>query len=442
MKIQVARLVKLFPFHRAPRPYQVSLETGFLPTKTPLDRLSSVKHAPWENIFDQLPSLISASQVRASIIALPVLNCDELATVEEYRRAYAILSLLTNAYIWNGPSPSDYLPPCIVVPLLEVANVLHTKPLVTYAAIVLWNFRIRFHTPSTHNVEALGTFTGSEDESWFVAIMVAIETQGGKCIALLLKIISAKELKDDESLFDYLEKLHQRLQQIQKTLLRLYERCSPDVLYHRIRPYHAGFGGTSNKELPKRVRYVKDFSELGSTPCRQFIGGSGAQSTLLQCFDIILGVQHVGLLSDTAGTITRSLVGKGLPSDSNGDIGFQSRMREYMPGPHKQFLKKLSEYPSVRGYLQTRPANPSSTAAFSRTIASVCASRSAHIQIATRYIIIPARSEERAKVQRNGISNAQEKAGYGQETIMGTGGTSTLPLLRRMRDETSGVGTR
>ena len=72
-------------------------------------------------------------------------------------------------------------------------------------------------------------------------------------------------------------------------LTRMYERCAPEVFYHRIRPFLAGSKNMANAGLPNGIFYDEGD---GKGQWRQYNGGSNAQSSLIQFLDIVLGVEH------------------------------------------------------------------------------------------------------------------------------------------------------
>jgi Indoleamine 2,3-dioxygenase len=61
------------------------------------------------------------------------------------------------------------------------------------------------------------------------------------------------------------------------------------VFYHQIRPLLAGSKNMAAAGLPNGVFY--ELGE-GQGEWRQYSGGSNAQSSLVQLFDIALGIQH------------------------------------------------------------------------------------------------------------------------------------------------------
>src|SRR5205823_4702295 len=81
----------------------------------------------------------------------------------------------------------------------------------------------------------------------------------------------------------------ERLDELGSILQRMYENCDPHVFYHRVRPFLAGSKNMADAGLPNGVIYEDG---TGNEVYRQFSGGSNAQSSLIQFFDIVLGVEH------------------------------------------------------------------------------------------------------------------------------------------------------
>ncbi|AEO69699.1 uncharacterized protein THITE_2120385 [Thermothielavioides terrestris NRRL 8126] len=202
-------------------PLPVSLEdhavtsNGFLPDGPPLERLPNSYYSPWESLMDSLPRSLAEHTLRAQVDRLPILSTDHLATEPEWRRACVILGFLTHAYIWGGDSAAEVcqtttypinrvrrrlpvtklnfpdflllrqiLPPQLTVPFLAVSSHLGIPPIATYASLNLWNFRTTAAAggpdlTDPDALQALHTFTGTPDESWFYIVSVAMEAQGG-----------------------------------------------------------------------------------------------------------------------------------------------------------------------------------------------------------------------------------------------------------------------
>jgi indoleamine 2,3-dioxygenase len=88
----------------------------------------------------------------------------------------------------------------------------------------------------------------------------------------------------------------------------MYEKCSPPIFYHQIRPFLAGSKNMAAAGLPDGVFYD---TGNGNGKWRQHSGGSNAQSSLIQFFDIVLGIEHrsTGERSSNAGTQTKDRLG-------------------------------------------------------------------------------------------------------------------------------------
>lgn len=87
--------------------YGISARNGFLPDAAPLSRLPDPYYAPWEELIQNLPDLLSTSQLKSKVDCLPVLDVTRLELDAEWQRAYVILGFLTHAYIWGGEQPSE-----------------------------------------------------------------------------------------------------------------------------------------------------------------------------------------------------------------------------------------------------------------------------------------------------------------------------------------------
>lgn len=111
--------VETLPSAAALPSYGIS-KNGFLPASTPLTRLPNVYYQPWESIIEVLPALIETRQIRHRVDELPILDTEHLETEAEWQRAYSMLAVITQGYVWQGPEPSEVSSntPSRVYPLL------------------------------------------------------------------------------------------------------------------------------------------------------------------------------------------------------------------------------------------------------------------------------------------------------------------------------------
>ncbi|KAI1331623.1 indoleamine 2,3-dioxygenase [Xylariaceae sp. FL0255] len=419
--------------------YGISPTHGFLPDVLPLTRLPDPFYNKWEAIASNLQNLILSKRLRGVIDRLPIFDTGGLVYDAEWRRAYMLLTFFAHGYIWGGDTPCDVVPQSISVPLLDICNHLEVPPVSTYAASVLWNFKPLFIDEGIDNLDNLATlvtFTGSLDESWFYLVSVAIEARGGPIITLMLTAIAAAREGDSATVTRCLRAFAERLDDLGELLRRMHEKCDPSYFYSRIRTFLAGSKNMAEAGLPHGVIY-DDGS--GSSDYVQYSGPSNAQSSLIQFFDIILGIEHrpTGEKANPASETDRE--GRSSGSGHN----FIREMRRYMPGPHARFLQDVGAVANIREFVEERrDSDKALSIAYDACLAMLRAFRDIHIAIVTRYIVVPsrenrARSRSRSPVavrQRQNLATASRHANH--KKVKGTGGTALIPFLKQARDET------
>ena len=284
----------------------------------------------------------------------------------------------------------------------------------------LWNYRPIFPdepADTLDNLACLQTFTGSLDEQWFYLVSVAIEARGADAIPLMLQAITAARQGDSLTVTALLQRLAQTIDETTSLLQRMYDNCDPYVFYNRIRPYLAGSKNMSDAGLPNGLLY-----DDGHNPeYRQYGGGSNAQSSLIQFYDIVLGVEH-----RPTGTGRED---KDKP-DSKSRNNFIHEMRTYMPGPHRRFLEDIESVANIRTFVEARRSNSTLCIAYDACLAMLRVLRDKHIAMVSRYIIIPSRAKP--TTGRTNLATATSE----KKKMRGTGGTALIPFLKQARDET------
>lgn len=416
--------------------FDISPENGFLPTEPPLTHLGNNYYQPWENLISELPSLISTRQVRAKVSDLPVLATTNLTSEAQWQRAYMILGFLTHAYIWSGTLPSQTLPPQISIPFLAVADHFDLPTTASYSATNLWNYAPLspgLDLCQPENLRCLVTFTGTKDEEWFYLISVAMEARGGRIMKEMLAALDAARRHKADVVAAALTDFAETIKELGVLLARMYKHCDPYVFYYDIRPMLAGSKNMAHAGLPKGVWY--DEGE-GNGQWREYSGGSNAQSSLLQFFDTVLGVEH-------------KATGE---TDSKKKQGFLQEMRRYMPSDHAAFLAQLMTEPSLRDFVIKQPVESPVTTAYNAAVAQFGLFRDIHIQIVTRYIILPSKNPRKelsadagvnlatASLVKTSVSVEESSTKDGGGITLefhGTGGTALIPFLKQTRDETN-----
>jgi len=286
------------------------------------------------------------------------------------------------------------------------------------------------------NLSTLSTFTGSLDESWFYLVSLAIEARAGPIIPMMMDAIAAARHNDSRVVTECLQSFAERLDELGSLLQRMYESCDPHVFYHHIRPFLAGSKNMGDAGLPNGVIFDNGSGRL---PYVQYSGGSNAQSSVIQFFDLVLGVEHRPTgkkrsdSSDPEGAVP--------PPSHN----FIKDMRTYMPGPHRRFLEHVASVANIRDYVASHRSNRALCTAFDACLAMLRAFRDKHIQMVSRYIILKSResrshsrsiSPKQAAPQRLNIATNMHRGDDGGRKLRGTGGTALIPFLKQARDET------
>ncbi|KAF2838398.1 indoleamine 2,3-dioxygenase subfamily [Patellaria atrata CBS 101060] len=425
--------------------YGVSPVFGFLPSELPLEILPDLYYSPWEAVIRNLQPLILSKRLRGVVDKLPILSTDLLQTESEWRRAYQILAFISHAYIWGGNIPADVLPPSISVPFIETAQHFELPTVATYAAVALWNWKPVFPDEpidDLENLATLSTFTGSLDESWFYVVSVAIEARAAPSITLMLAAIEAARCNDSFTVTECLRSFAELLDDLGALLMRMYESCDPHVFYHRIRPFLAGSKNMADAGLPNGVIFDNG-SGQDQTPVH-FSGGSNAQSSIIQFFDLVLGVEHRPT-GDGPPHVTDDSKATGPPAPSH---SFMKEMRKYMPGPHRRFLEHVASVANIRPYVNARRSDRALCTSYDACLAMLRALRDKHIQLVSRYIVVksresrphsrslsPRQAQPNLIPQPMNIANASSDEANSRK-LRGTGGTALIPFLKQARDET------
>ncbi|RKO87458.1 Indoleamine 2,3-dioxygenase [Blyttiomyces helicus] len=429
--------------------YGIDPVHGFLPVNPPpLTRLPAAFEA-WEKVLDVLQPLLLAGKLRHAIDQLPLLDVNEFTCLREWQRAYTVLCFLGQGYVWGKPEdPSEVLPMAIAKPWYEVARYLRLKPVISYAAVELFNYRLLDPNGpwDLSNLSVMHVFTGL-DEAWFYLISIAIEATGARAIPAITDAMHAVLANEPSVIANSLDVMAAVIDESIALLMRNYEKNDPHIFYHRLRPYLSGWENSA--ELPRGLFYEGDLPALAAGEpkgtFRKYAGASAGQSSLIHCIDIALGVQH--LPTRSAGC---TFSGNTAPASSPASAvcppptNHIHEMRRYMPGEHRDFVYALERGPSIRNFVLAALARDTRTPEEERMIAAYnhCADRmrafrDRHLQIVAAYIIVQARRKREMGIG----ADAQRERAQQSLTARGTGGTDLVPFLKQSRNETAEVLT-
>lgn len=302
---------------------------GFLPDE-PVRRLSesmsNIDFDRWEAVMSCLPELNENGKIRETIDGLPDFDISKITTDEQLKRAYTILTLLTNSYVWQGTGPEN--PPkdvvCrkLAIPLWQVSQRLRIAPILTHASVDLYNWE--YIDPAKgfdlDNLKSTSLMTGEDSEAWFYLIMVAIEYVGGSIIRQIIEAKKHIDSKNNKALGESLFQISKSMEQCCDIIGRMRERCKPEIFWNVLRPYLAGW--KNNDALPNGMLY----EGVGTDDERHFyFGGSAAQSSLLAVIDASLQIDH--------------------------ESPYFFEIQEYMPGAHRDFIEYATQNIFIRDYI-------------------------------------------------------------------------------------------
>jgi len=272
-------------------------------------------------LFDNIPASRCTFQNLWNMMdTLPIYDCElhSLDNVDDatLKYIYSKLMMLINRLVW-GDGVVNARNHCILPNFLgrilyEVCDSLEIVPALTHAAVDLWNFRLK--DPSLgfvpENIEILCTMTDDPSEKWFYAVMIAIEGAGGRMLMKIMDLYCAILNKNYERIYESYVTLASVLDECVAIIRKMYDHCDPDFFFNRLRIF---LSGSNNSNLPNGI----SFNGINMPPLK-FIGGSAAQSSLIQIFDVLLCVVHKEKTKQ-----------------------FLDEMQFYMPGKHKKFLVAL-----------------------------------------------------------------------------------------------------
>ena len=337
-----------------------------------------------QQIAEQLPELIAARQIRATLDNLPIYEMAPLRNVDDFRlveRAFQIYAHFAQVYVWcESDNPAKHIPAGVAVPFVMLANLVERPPIIPYAMTALSNYQ-RIDPDGdlvVDNLRCVQKIINIPDESWFHLIHVEIEGHAASAIHHCLAATDAVRYDDPTALESSLAAIPGALQKMIATFKRMPEGCNPNTYYHTLRPYLFGFDDI----------VYEGVAEFGGKP-QTFRGETGAQSTVIPAIQRFLGLRHArGGLSDHLEIMTG-----------------------YMPKPHRELLRAI-EPDLIRTYVAAQSA-VNLREIYNACLAEVVEFRSLHLHFANAYIA--------SKVA----------------DPRGTGGTDFMRWLKQLRDETA-----
>jgi indoleamine 2,3-dioxygenase len=214
---------------------------------------------------------------------------------------------------------------------------------------------------------------------------------------LMKSIISAVNGSNLRPVSTYLGQLANVVNELTEILVNVRTDCDPAVFFNRIRVWFPG--GKLAYDL-----------ESGESVEEEWMGSSAAQSSIIQALDAFLGIEPLTHKPQEKYDVQ--------PSDGS-KMAFLARMRLYLPADHRAFLEELNRFgQQMRKFILDHPDREQAAETmeeYNRVIDAMRKFRSGHIRVVALYV------------------TTQQKGG---EKSGGTGGTSGVPFLKSIRDQT------
>lgn len=349
--------------------FGVDSDTGFLPATTPI--ASFEPDAPsylqtLEKLHQNLPELLENGGLRNVLNDLKTPSKDLFTSLSEreLRYLYHITGFLANASI-HGTDASDAttIPAGVAIPLYEATNRLGCTPVLSYDAYILHNWmrtdRKTGRPPrDPHDVEPITTFSGLEDERWFVAIHVAIESTAGPALAAISDIQQGIREDDPIRIARALRVIGDAISAITAIIKRMPAHNDPEVYGQRFRHYLGSFTNVEYEGVP----------ELDGP--QSFRGASGAQTSLFQALDAALGIDH----------------------GDNPLINHLHTLRNDMPPTHRTFIESIEAGPTLPDYVENTDDDLRET--YNECIDRMITFRKRHVEVVAKYVATKSDSAE------------------------------------------------
>lgn len=376
--------------------YDMSKERGYLCQFDANDvELSGVMREV-SDVAMKLPQILPTGRVRHILNKnLPDTDLSkflETCTDAQARIAMVHYSFMVQSFVWGEATAPAFLPKCLAVPIVALADHLGQQPLLPYSSYVLDNWdRFDQDKPiALDNIYMRQHFLGGQDEAWFVLIHVAIEAKAGRALALMGPIVDCLANDDLEGVQTKLEKMALIWEKINAIFDRMPERCDPYVYFERVRPYIHGW--RDNPALPNGIIY--EGTRYG-TEGQAFRGQTGSQSSIVPAMDALLGIGHA------ADPLKEYL----------------DQLHIYRPTEHRRFIDDVRAKSRLRDFVKAS-GHKSLAQAYNANVQAISDFRTRHLEYAASYI------------------NKQGKTAAGNDTDVGTGGTPFMKYLKKHRDET------
>ncbi|KAJ1498849.1 hypothetical protein HMI56_004740 [Coelomomyces lativittatus] len=290
---------------------------------------------------------------------------------------------------------------------------LGLRPISCYTSVSLWNFSVS-KSYDLEGLHSLHSFTGTEDESWFYMVPLAIEMVSTPCIQAILDAFEAMHSNQPDLLYDSLKVMETSLSKMVSLLPKMTQKCNPALFFTTLRPFLAGWS-----HVPPSTSYPEGgvvFEHVHAMPTAwkaqptlegcllHCAGGSAGQTPTIQVLDAFLGIRHASKM--------------------------YYAMRDYLSTGFHEFIEFVESFePSLPMYLGHMDRRRSEcTQLFNVLIQHLTSFRNLHLKIVAQYIV--------SQQYKGGLGSSKQAPSLRVHELKGTGNTLLMPFLKETRDET------
>ncbi|KAM9364467.1 indoleamine 2,3-dioxygenase 2-like isoform 2-T2 [Pholidichthys leucotaenia] len=355
----------------------------------------------WLDLANNLTLLIESRKLRDLVYKMPVLSPHLLSNHRELRLAHLTLGFISMGYVWQEGqhAPAETLPKALALPYWTVSRRLGLPPILTYADSVLANWKLKDPTREMEigNMDLIFSFPGGESCKGFFIVSMLVEMAASLGIRGALEVMHAKKASDCIGVQNGLNKITQSLKKMMERFKLMHNHVEPAAFHGTFRIFVSGW--RDNPMLPRGLLY-----EGVSNEPILLSGGSAAQSSSIQCFDALLGIQH----EDEAGA-------------------FLTCMRDYMPPAHRQLIEAVSVSPSLRDFILSASSSDLCQV-YNSCVSALVELRNYHLNIVAKYVIVPGNKARSVGCPFRGVGTSLNNTG--------TGGSNLMAFLKSVRNTT------
>ncbi|ESO84727.1 hypothetical protein LOTGIDRAFT_168391 [Lottia gigantea] len=247
------------------------------------------------------------------------------------------------------------------------------------------------------NIKTICYLPGGESFNWFCIVTCSIELKFCKALEPILSILSGVELGDTEKIITNLNVVTECLKDVKSEIGKLHEKLTGEVFFKLISPYLSGWDG----ELGTPPGLIFDGIE-NNHPLKLPSGNAG-QSAIIQIMDALLGIEH-----------------------SEEKTTYLKFVRSFIIPKHCQFIEDIRNIHKPLKNLIDNSTDEELKKTYRNCVDALTSFRSYHIQVVTKYMVIPDRKMKRES---------------GNVDINDPGTSGVITFLKELRQDTKNTTT-